>query len=118
MVLYALQGISKVRALFLQDCIPLICAFESNNFRAIPRFQKDIQATVLKVQTLIINLQGFTDPPVWRAIFFPVFNKGREILKHSEVESSDACTIWQISHFDSLLEKHSFFSLMEILLAF
>ena len=73
---------------------------------------------MLKVQRLIINLQGFTDPPVWSAIFFPLFNKGHEILKHSEVEPSDACTISQISHYDSLLDKHRFFSLMEILLAF
>ena len=68
---------------------------------------------MLKVQTLIINLQGFTDPPVWRAIFFPLFNKGHEILKHSVVEPSDACTISQISHYDILLDKYSFFSVME-----
>lgn len=37
---------------------------------------------MLKVQTLIINLQGFTDPPVWREIFFPLLKKGRKLLKH------------------------------------
>ena len=37
---------------------------------------------MLKVQTLIINLQGFTDPPVWREIFFPLLKKGHELLKH------------------------------------
>ena len=73
---------------------------------------------MLKVQTLIINLQGFTDPTVWRAIFFFLFNKGHEILKYSVVEPSDACTISRISHYDSLLDKYSFFSVMEILLAF
>ena len=76
------QGISKVRALFRQDCIPLIY-FGNHIFGAITLFLKDIQATVLKVQSLIINLQSFTDRPVWRAIFFPLFKKRARTFEHS-----------------------------------
>ena len=103
---------------FYKPVSHLFAHFESHNFGAITRFQKDIQATVLKVLTLIINLQGFKDPPVWRAIFFPLFNKRARNLETLVVEPSDACTISQISHYDSLLDKYSFFGVMEILLVF
>ena len=41
---------------------------------------------MLKVQTLIIKLQGFTDPPVWREIFFPLLKKGARTFETPHVD--------------------------------
>ena len=67
---------------------------------------------MLKVQALTINLQGLTASSVWRAIFFPLFKKGYELLKHPLIVTPSKLTVTIQNDF--LKKKHHLESFVDL----
>lgn len=61
---------THVYALFLEDCITYFHIWKPYFWSSFLILRGQSGDCAELVQTLIVNLQSFTDPSVWRAIFF------------------------------------------------